>query len=238
MLSFRPVLFALAISVSALSLNACDVITQNPHLQTIPTNSETWQDELSETLEALPAEERKLVSRYMLRMKLSEAYEAGALERVTIGEAIELQREYERLHPDNPTGKKSPIKIESNLTTAEQYPVTLLPIKTTTDDANTVTFRFVLSNMGEQAITDFAGKITIRSPDFKNATTFNVDPMNFNPPIAVGDAGKIPVVVELGDVNVMRAIKSANGVDVTLQQGQLTLEDGSQIEFHSQPSHN
>ncbi|BFM03862.1 hypothetical protein Psyaliredsea_25090 [Psychrobacter alimentarius] len=62
---------------------------------------------LGATLEQLPESDQQLLSRYMLRMKLSEAYESGAMPRTTIEKALIQQREYERLHPNNPTGKKA-----------------------------------------------------------------------------------------------------------------------------------
>ena len=82
----------LALCGSPILLTGCDSKPQNPMLQTIPTDSEKWQDKLGDTLDQLSEEDRQLLSRYMLRMRLSEAYEKGAMPRITVGKALEQQR--------------------------------------------------------------------------------------------------------------------------------------------------
>src|SRR5699024_11006157 len=109
--------------------NGCTPLPADPSRQTIPTNSDQWQKKLGDTFERLPEADRQLLSRYMLRMKLSGAYESGAMPRITIKQAIIQQREYERLHPNNPTGIKSPIVTSPQVhaAKAQTYTLALLP---------------------------------------------------------------------------------------------------------------
>ena len=79
-------------------ISACSMPQEDPTKQTIPTDSAQWQKKLGDTFEQLPEDDRGLLSRYMLRMKLSDAYESGAMPRITIKQALVQQREYERLH--------------------------------------------------------------------------------------------------------------------------------------------
>ena len=89
----------LALCGSPILLTGCDSKPQNPMLQTIPTDSEKWQDKLGDTLDQLSEEDRQLLSRYMLRMRLSEAYEKGAFDRLLTTNLVYqteelLQKEY------------------------------------------------------------------------------------------------------------------------------------------------
>ena len=67
-------LLAFALATTALT-NGCSMSESDPTQQTIPTDSNQWQKKLGDTFEQLPESDRKLLSRYMLRMKLSDAYE-------------------------------------------------------------------------------------------------------------------------------------------------------------------
>ena len=55
-------------------LASCSQPQTDPLTQTIPTDSDQWQNKLGDTFEQLSEDERQLLSRYMLRMKLSDAY--------------------------------------------------------------------------------------------------------------------------------------------------------------------
>lgn len=102
----KAILLALTLVILT-AISSCLQPPADPTKQTIPTNSDQWQKKLGDTFERLPEGDRQLLSRYMLRMKLSGAYESGAMPRITIKQALIQQREYERLHPNNPTGKKA-----------------------------------------------------------------------------------------------------------------------------------
>lgn len=127
------VMLLIALCAAPLALTGCEPPPpQNPMLQTIPTDAEKWQDELGDTLDRLSEEDRQLLSRYMIRMRLSEAYEKGAMPRISIGKALEQQRQYEMLHPNNPTGRKSPVTQD---TQQNEFTITLLPARTSTTDS-------------------------------------------------------------------------------------------------------
>ncbi len=106
------------------------MLQTDPSLQTLSTDSDQWQQKLGEIFEQLSANDRQLLSHYMLRMKLSDAYESEANMRTTIKRAFIQQREYERLHPNNPTGKRSPIvaSLQIGAVNAQIHPIALLPI--------------------------------------------------------------------------------------------------------------
>lgn len=216
------------------ALYGCSQPQVDPSQQTIPTNSDQWQKTLGDTFERLPEADRKLLSRYMLRMKLSSAYESGAMPRITIKQALIQQREYERLHPNNPTGKKSPIVTSQKLETANHlnYPVALLPVKTSDSDSlNQVKLQFMLSNHGKVAIESFQGTLTMKEKRLTKSKRFNVPLTQFEPPIAPEQSGKIIIESSIEDINVMRAIKNNTGVSIEITEGKMILADGQEIEF-------
>ncbi|ABE75618.1 hypothetical protein [Psychrobacter cryohalolentis] len=216
------------------ALYGCSQPQVDPSQQTIPTNSDQWQKTLGDTFERLPEADRKLLSRYMLRMKLSSAYESGAMPRITIKQALIQQREYERLHPNNPTGKKSPIVTSQKLETANHlnYPVALLPVKTSDSDSlNQVKLQFMLSNHGKLAIESFQGTLTMKEKRLTKNKRFNVPLTQFEPPIAPEQSGKIIIESSIEDINVMRAIKNNTGVSIEITEGKMILADGQEIEF-------
>lgn len=215
-------------------LYGCSQPQVDPSQQTIPTNSDQWQESLGDTFERLPEADRKLLSRYMLRMKLSSAYESGAMPRITIKQALIQQREYERLHPTNPTGKKSPIVTSQQIETANHlnYPVALLPVKTSDSDSlNQVKLEFMLSNHGKVAIESFQGTLTMKEKRLTKNKRFNVPLTQFEPPIAPEQSGKIILESSIEDINVMRAIKNNTGVSIEITEGKMILADGQEIEF-------
>lgn len=215
-------------------LYGCSQPPVDPSQQTILTNSDQWQESLGDTFERLPEADRKLLSRYMLRMKLSSAYESGAMPRITIKQALIQQREYERLHPTNPTGKKSPIVTSQQIETANHlyYPVALLPVKTSDSDSlNQVKLEFMLSNHGKVAIESFQGTLTMKEKRLTKNKRFNVPLTQFEPPIAPEQSGKIILESSIEDINVMRAIKNNTGVSIEITEGKMILADGQEIEF-------
>lgn len=205
----------------------------DPTKKTIPTDSDQWQKKLGTTLEQLPESDQQLLSRYMLRMKLSEAYESGAMPRTTIEKALIQQREYERLHPNNPTGKKSPIVTHDQAANPTvKYPVALLPVKSSDSDSlNQVKLQFMLSNHGKVAIQSFKGTLTMQDANLKKGKTFNVPLIQFDPPIRPEQSGKIIIESSIEDINVMRAIRNTKDMTIEISEGTLVLEDGETIEF-------
>ena len=215
-------------------INGCSQPPADPSKQTIPTDSDQWQQKLGDTFERLPEGDRQLLSRYMLRMKLSGAYESGAMPRITIKQALVQQREYERLHPNNPTGKKSPIVTSKQIETANtlNYPVALLPVKTSNNDSlNQVKLQFMLSNHGKVAIESFKGTLTMKEKRLTKSKSFNVPLTQFDPPIAAEQSGKIIIESSIEDINVMRAIKNNTEVSIEISEGTLVLADGQEIKF-------
>ncbi|WP_367103750.1 hypothetical protein [uncultured Psychrobacter sp.] len=215
-------------------ISSCSMPQNDPHKQTIPTDSDQWQEKLGDTFEQLPAADRQLLSRYMLRMKLSGAYESGAMTRTTIGQALAQQRQYERLHPDNPTGESSPIvagKPTGDIHTIT-YPIALLPVKTSSvDSLNQVKLQFMLSNHGTTPIDSFEGTLTMRDAKLAEGKRFEIPLTQFSPPIVPEQSGKIVIESNIEDINVMRAIKNNQYVTTTVSEGTITLADGEKIEF-------
>ncbi len=215
-------------------LSGCSPSQTDPNKQTIPTNSDQWQKKLGDTFEQLPENDRQLLSRYMLRMKLSDAYESGAMPRITIKEALVQQREYERLHPNNPTGKKSPIVAneQTGAVQASTYPVALLPVKTSDSDRlNQVKLQFILSNHGSIPIKSFKGILLMKDANLTEGKKFNVALTQFVPPIEPEQSGTVMVETSIEDINVMRAIKNTQSVTIEIGKGVIVLTDGQRIEF-------
>ena len=227
------VLFTLALGIAPV-LTACALPSNDPMEQTIPTDSNKWQQKLGAAFEQLPEADRQVLSRYMLRMKLSGAYESGAMARTTIKQALVQQREYEHLHPNNPTGEKSPVVAhqQTEKIDSQTYPIALLPVKTSDDDSlNQVKLQFVLSNHGKVPIKSFKGSLLMKDAKLTTGKRFNVPLTSFDNPINPEQSGKIIVESSIEDVNVMRAIKNSQNVTIDIAKGVLTLTDGQQIEF-------
>ncbi|SNT70290.1 hypothetical protein [Psychrobacter sp. LV10R520-6] len=217
-------------------ITGCSMPQTDPSQQTIPTDSNQWQKKLGDTFEQLPTNDRQLLSRYMLRMKLSEAYQSGAMPRTTIKQALVQQREYERLHPNNPTGKKSPVVAsqQTSVITAQTYPIALLPVKTSDSDSdslNQVKLQFMLSNHGSVPIKSFKGSLLMKDAKLTQGKGFNVPLTQFTPPITPEQSGKIVIETSIEDINVMRAIRNTQDVTVEINDATLTLTDGKKIEF-------
>lgn len=222
------------LTLALLSLSSCSQPQTDPTKQTIPTNSDQWQEKLGKTFAQLPESDRQVLSRYMLRMKLSGAYESGAMPRITIKQALVQQREYERLHPNNPTGKKSPIVTSQQAESAsfQNYPIALLPVKTSDSDSlNQVKLQFMLSNHGTVPIKSFQGTLMMQDAKLTQGKKFNVPLTQFAPPIEPEQSGKIVIESSIEDINVMRAIRNAQDVSINISEGTLILADGQQVEF-------
>ncbi|WP_430737404.1 hypothetical protein [Psychrobacter sp. VH5] len=216
------------------AISACSQPQADPSKKTIPTNSDQWQKKLGDTFEQLPKTDQQLLSRYMLRMKLSGAYESGAMPRTTIKQALIQQREYERLHPNNPTGKKSPIIKSQQAATAnaQHYPVALLPVKSSDSDSlNQVKLQFMLSNHGEVAIDSFKGTLVMKDIALTQGKRFNVPLTVFDPAIKPEQSGKIIIESSIEDINVMRAIRNTRDMTIEISEGTLTLADGQHVDF-------
>jgi hypothetical protein len=230
----RPVLLLLLALGVVPIMSGCSMPQTDPSKQTIPTDSDQWQKKLGNTFEQLPNSDRQLLSRYMLRMKLSDAYESGAMPRTTIKQALIQQREYERLHPNNPTGKKSPIvaSAQSGTVNTQTYPIALLPVKTSDSDSlNQVKLQFMLSNHGKVPIKSFKGSLLMKDAKLAQGKRFNVPLTQFIPPIAPEQSGKVIIESSIEDINVMRAIRNAQDVTIEISKGTLILTDGQKIEF-------
>lgn len=225
----------LTIMLAALPIvHGCSQPQVDPSKRTIPTDSDHWQKKLGDTFEQLPESDRQLLSRYMLRMKLSGAYESGAMPRITIKQALIQQREYERRHPNNPTGRKSPVIINQQTGTnqAQTYSVALLPVKTSSSDSlNQVKLQFMLSNDGTVAINSFRGSLLMKDAKLTKGKRFNIPLTRFEPPIAPEQSGKIVIESSIEDINVMRAIRNAQDVKIEISDGVITLADGQKIKF-------
>ncbi|MDN5566800.1 MAG: hypothetical protein L0G25_08320 [Psychrobacter sp.] len=226
-------LLAVTLSTTAV-ISGCSTPQNDPSKMTIPTDSDQWQKKLGDTFEQLPEADRGLLSRYMLRMKLSDAYESGAMPRTTIKQALIQQREYERLHPNNPTGSKSPVVANQQKGTvnAQTYPVALLPVKTSDSDSlNQVKMQFILSNHGTVPIESFKGDLMMKDAKLTKGKRFNVPLTQFDNPIVPEQSGKLIIESSIEDINVMRAIKNSQSVTIEIVAGTLTLTDGQKVEF-------
>lgn len=224
------------LSLGSVGLVGCDMITKDPMKQNIPTDSDKWQDKLGDTFEELSAEDRQVLSRYMLRMKLSGAYESGAMPSTTIGEALKQQREYERRHPNNPVGKDSPVLNGAGENSLQAtYPITVLPAKASESDSlNNVRLMLVLSNYGDVPVASFEGTLSLQAPAFKESKQMSIPLTTFDPHIAPDNGSKLSYDTSIEDMNVMRAIKEPAKVTITITEGTLTLANGETVSFAGQ----
>lgn len=232
----------IAVLSASMMLSGCSTPQDDPMQQTIPTDAEHWQKNLETALKKLPDDDRKLLSRYMIRMKLSQAYESGAIPRTTIEQALVQQREYERLHPDNPTGKRSPVAATNNAAINSNFPIVLLPVKSSVNDSlNQVKLQFVISNHGNTPIKSFKGTLLLlnNKANSSKKNTLDAKPIviprtQFVPPIMPDQSGIIAIDTSIEDINVMRAIQNPQNVSVHMESGTVILTDGRGIEIGQQ----
>jgi hypothetical protein len=229
------IIMLLTAALSTITLTGgCSTPSSDPMQQTIPTDSDQWQSKLGDTFELLAEDDRQILSRYMLRMKLSEAYESGAMPRTTIEQALVQQREYERLHPNNPTGEKSPVVAnqQADNISSQLYPVTLLPVKTSDDDSlNQVKLQFILSNHGLVPIKSFEGILLMKDAKLTQGKKFVIPLTQFTTAVEPEQSGKLIIESSIEDINVMRAIKNSQNVSIIIEEGTMILTDGQIVKF-------
>lgn len=215
-----------AVMIAAvLALPACDKLHSDPLKQTIPTNSERWEKDLAPVMEQLSEEEQQILSRYMLRMKMSNAYEAGAVPNTSVGDAIKQQRAFEANNANNANSPATTSDYVLSLSPVSQAEIDALKNGTT----NAVSLRFVLSNRSSHTLTGFSGDIAVLGADFSEPKRFTVDAVNFEPPILPEQAGKITIDTPITDINVMRAIKDPASTSIVIENGTLTSDTGETI---------
>lgn len=71
----------------------------------------------------------------------------------------------------------------------------------------------------------------MKDANLKKGKNFNVPLTTFDPPIVPEQSGKIIIESSIEDINVMRAIKNANGMTIEINKGTLILVDDQTIEF-------
>lgn len=222
-----PKISVMALIAITCVLPACDKLHNDPLKQTIPTNSERWEKELAPVMEELSEDDQQTLSRYMLRIKMSNAYEAGALPNISVGDALKQQRAFES-NQDN-------AQLTDNHTSTNPYVLSLSPISQTQIDAlqngqtNTVSLRFMLSNRSNHTLTGFSGNIAVLGADFTEPKRFSVQDVHFEPPILPEQAGKIIIDSPITDINVMRAIKDPANTAIIIEQGTFTLNNQEKV---------
>ncbi|WP_296404875.1 hypothetical protein [Psychrobacter sp.] len=222
---------ALLISVltGSLVMISCDETKKDPMLQTIPSNVENWEVKLGDTLDLLSEQDKQLLSRYMMRIQLSEAYEKGAMPNITIDKALEQQRQYELLHPANPTGRKNTV---TQNTQQKDFSLILQPANITKSDSfSDVELAFLLTNKANVAIRSFKGTILLRYPSFKKPKPVVIPLTTFDPLIAPNNAQQLVANVSISDTNVMKAIQNPQNIEIVVTEGSLIFDDGREIKF-------
>lgn len=226
--SLLKMLILPTVVTTACIMTACDKPHKDPLKQTIPTNSERWETDLAPVMEKLSEEDQQILSRYMLRMKMSNAYEAGAVPNISIGDAIKQQRAFEANNSNNANDTNTP-------TATSDYVLSLSPVSQAEINAlkngetNSVSLRFLLSNRSRHTLTGFSGDIAVLGADFSEPKRFTVDAVTFEPPILPEQAGKITINTPITDINVMRAIKDPASTTIVIHNGTLTLDTGETV---------
>jgi len=228
----RQLIVGIAITVLAgVTLSACEQVSSDPMLQTIPTDSAKWQDKLGPTFAELPEAEQQLLSRYMQRIGQAEATTTGATPSITIKDALKQQQEYEQLHPDNPTGVKETRTRADKLDKINQtYPVTLQPSQLNTDNnLQNAKLSFSLANKGEVAIKSIKGTFTLQSATFEKGKAITIPLTVFNP--AIGPQQSAEIIAEASVVNehVIKGIQNPKTVTVQITKATIMLSNGEKV---------
>ena len=230
-MSIPAKVLVLAVLISSLSaLSGCDVGPMDIRQQRINICSDCppWQQQLGEASSQLSAEEQRLLSNYSERLlyqlnsppssrsnTINNTAKSAKLSKksinILVAKALIEQRRFERLHPTMPTGR--PLTLE------QRYPITALTIpsiKTFNDKGEKLGDEFLypqhwellLTNLGEQPITSFTGKIQLSmtaepSNLSRSGTTKQpiVTSTQFVPPIQPLQAGTFIVDVPKAIVN-------------------------------------
>lgn len=228
----RQLIVGIAITVlTGVTLSACEQVSSDPMLQTIPTDSAKWQDKLGPTFAELPEAEQQLLSRYMQRIGQAEATTTGATPSITIKDALKQQQEYEQLHPDNPTGVKETRTRADKLDKINQtYPVTLQPSQLNTDNnLQNAKLSFSLANKGEVAIKSIKGTFTLQSATFEKGKAITIPLTVFNP--AIGPQQFAEIIAEASVVNehVIKGIQNPKTVTVQITKATIMLSNGEKV---------
>lgn len=226
--------FASAAAISVLAttaLSACDSASPDPLLQTIPTDSAKWQDKLGPAWAKLPEEDQQLLGRYMQRIQKSEATTTGATPSITIKDALKQQREYEQLHPDNPTGLTQTRSHADKLDKINQtYPVTLQPSQLNTSNSlQNAKLNFELVNKGSVAIKSLKGTFTLQSATFEQGKAITIPLTVFNPAIEPQQSVKLSAEASVVNEQVIKGIQNPKTVTVEITKATLLLSNGDKV---------
>lgn len=233
----RHLIAAMAVTVLAgMTLSACEQASSDPMLQTIPTDSAKWQDKLGPAFAELPEAEQQLLSRYMQRIGQAEATTTGATPSTTIKDALKQQREYEQLHPDNPTGVKETRTRADKLDRINQtYPVTLQPSQLNTDNnLQNAKLNFTLMNKGEVAVKSIKGTFTLQSATFEKGKAITIPLTVFNPAIKPQQSVELSAEASVVNEHVIKGIQNPKTVEVQITKATILLANGEKIVLEKQ----
>jgi hypothetical protein len=86
----------MTVRLSAFLVLAAVVACSKPHDTTIPSDPASWETTLKPAIEKLPQDEREALGRYLLRMKMAEAFKKGGMPPgTTIGAALAAQKTFD-----------------------------------------------------------------------------------------------------------------------------------------------
>lgn len=258
----------LAVWFSGLSaLSGCDVASMDIRQQRIEICSECppWQQQLGEASSQLSAEEQRLLSNYSERLlyqlnspasphsnTINNTAKTAKLSKkpinILVAKALTEQRRFERLHPTMPTGR--------SLALEQRYPITALTIpsiKTINNKGKKLGDEFVypqrwqllLTNLGEQPITSFTGKIQLsmtaepthlsRSSATKNLIMTSTQ---FVPPIQPQQAGTFIVDVPKAIVTQLTPEHLSNPAELSFNiiDAEIGLQNGKLVTLGNKAS--
>lgn len=213
-------------------LTAC--IDVSPYDARLPADLSKRPAKLEKAMKMLAKDDQAMLTRYMLRKKLSSSYNKGAPPRSrTIKAALHEQQQYEAEHPHDPTGKVAYLKHINGVTndSNQRLLVSILRFKELPDDFNHVEIQLVFSNAYEQPINAFSG--TVRLQDIKNEASF-VDiaiSESFLTPIAAEDSRKVRYKLSISEPVIMKAIKNLANVRVSLVSAHVEATDEQQYRW-------
>lgn len=205
-----------------------------PYETRLPADLSKRTAQLERAISQLPDDDRDMLSRYILRKKLSASYNQGAPPRSrTINAALTEQQQYELSHPHDPTGKVAYLKHVNGVTddSNQRLLVSILRLQELPDDFNHVEMQLVFSNAYDTPIRAFSGTVCVQ--DVNDDTSFVDIPISesFLTPVVAEDSRKVRHQIAISQPVVMKAIKDLADVRASLISAKVMLTNDRELSW-------
>ncbi|WP_230656128.1 hypothetical protein [Psychrobacter sp. I-STPA10] len=222
----------------SLSLTGCDVQSTHNSILDIPLSAQLVNDDqatLQNIASQLPAKQRTLLHRYLIRVQPSST-QAQSSVAITIGQAIAAQQQYEQPPSHDPIDTKT-----AKAATKPQLPysIELIPIQIppalnqNTDQINirikSPNFDVYLANHTDNPIHTFTGTLVFDAASFSQPQAISIPLTQFEPAIAHGSSGQLVINRSMKNADILEKITDVQTATAKIVSGEITLTNGQHI---------